>query len=167
MDDCESRRTRGGVGGEWECWGEPDKLDWDEVYPSLEVPLEIDDVEGRDGAGTLGRVKVSLLVVVERRFTFRPQKSSPYIAAGFDDESLDFQTQRRRCVFCFASRVAQELKIFLLLLWPSVLMIGSVVGPSLHVSDGVLSETCRQVNLDCDSNALYMQRKQNEASGII
>jgi hypothetical protein len=46
-------------------------------------------------------------------------------------------------------------------------MLGSVVGPSLRVSGGVLSETCRQVNLDCDSNALYMQRMQNEASGII
>lgn len=53
------------------------------------LQLDRDEVMGRDGeAGSLGRVKVSLLVlvlvvvVVERRFTFRPQESSPYIVAA-------------------------------------------------------------------------------------
>lgn len=75
------------MGGERECRGELDKLDCEE--PDLvRVPQhDRDEVEGcDDSAGSLGRVKVSLLLVVvlvERRLTFRPQESSPYIVADF------------------------------------------------------------------------------------
>ena len=57
-DDCESRRTSGGVGGEWECRGETEELDRDELNPSFDVQLDTEDVEGRERLGRFGRVKV-------------------------------------------------------------------------------------------------------------
>ena len=84
------RTSDGGVGGECECRGEPEGLDRDELYPSLEVKLETDDVEGRDRVGSLGRVKVMVEVEVEewslRRETFLPRESSPNIAAGVNSD---------------------------------------------------------------------------------
>ena len=42
----------GGVGGELECRGEPDALERDEVQPSPEALLDMDEVEGRDRVGS-------------------------------------------------------------------------------------------------------------------
>ena len=90
-DDCELSRENGGVGGEWECLGEPEKLEREEVErPSLDA---IEDPELQDlsrvRSGMLGLVKivvVLLSIVVElslRSDTLLPLESSPYIAAVF------------------------------------------------------------------------------------
>ena len=57
MEDDESRRESGGVGGD--CFGSlSEKLDRDELPPSLDMHDEEEDGEMRDRSGRLGRVKV-------------------------------------------------------------------------------------------------------------
>ena len=84
-DERESRRARGGVGGEWRAESLSEKLDRDELQVDLDVREDSDEVEGRERSGSWGRVKVLLEEACSslRSDTFLPQESSPNIAADF------------------------------------------------------------------------------------
>ena len=89
-EDCESRRTSCGVGGDRVCRGEPELLVEGEVlYASRDVPDDTVDIEMRDELGSFGCGKVDLVVVVVleekplRSDTRLPLESSPYMAETF------------------------------------------------------------------------------------